>query len=379
MASFKSGLKGMALMYLAAMCSVLPAHKAYSQETDTPRYSLNYLIPHPAIPTDTIKLVFIGDVMMHSAQIGREMSPFLKDLRPMLSKADIAVANMEFPLAGKPHSGYPAFSAPDSVAEYMAGLGVDVFLTANNHIMDKGTAGLERTLEIYSGTKGVRFTGTFSSQVPDSTVNPLIMQAKGARIAFINFTYGVNSRLPSAGSGAGVRLMAKEDTRKLIERARQAKADFIVALPHWGQEYSLLHDTAQEEYASWLAEEGADAIVGAHPHVVQDTCTITGSNGRKVPVIYSLGNAVSNMSAPNTRLGLAATITLIRYFPGNVSLHDVKLDFLWCTLPGRLEDNYRTVLVEDGTVNREQWKIKSDHDNMLSTLKHVKERTGLGK
>ncbi|MBQ9184370.1 MAG: CapA family protein [Bacteroidales bacterium] len=333
----------------------------------------------PVIPSDTIRLVFIGDVMMHTAQLKRDFTPFLQDLKPLLSGADVAIANMEFPLGGEPHSGYPAFSAPDSIATYVAGLGADVFLTANNHILDKGTAGLERTLRQYGKIKGVKFTGTASEDYPDSLVNPLIIISKGAKIALVNFTYGTNAALPWEGSGTRVRLMKKEDTSELFERARSAGADFIIALPHWGDEYSLKHNKAQKEYAEWMAGEGAGVIIGTHPHVVQDTCSITAPDGRKVPVIYSLGNAVSNMSAPNTRLELAATVSLVRNFLGQVSLHDIQLEWLWCTLPGRLEDNYRTVRVREMTGRSELWKKESDYKNMISTLERVKEKTGIGK
>ena len=84
------------------------------------------------------------------------------------------------------------------------------------------------------------------------------------------------------------------------------QADFVIALPHWGTEYRLRHDADQGSWAEWLAAEGVDAVVGAHPHVVQDTTHIRG-----VPVIYSLGNTVSNMSAPNTRIGLLATLRFV--------------------------------------------------------------------
>ena len=87
---------------------------------------------------DTLSMVFIGDVMMHAKQLEYNFRTFLEPVRSRLEAADVAVANMEFTLAGEPYSGYPAFSAPDGYAEYLADCGVDVFLMANNHILDKG-------------------------------------------------------------------------------------------------------------------------------------------------------------------------------------------------------------------------------------------------
>ena len=333
----------------------------------------------PRIPSDSVRIFILGDVMLHSKQMGRDYTPFLEELKPLMKKADATVVNMEFPLGGKPYTGYPVFSAPDDYADYIKDIGADIFLVANNHIMDRGTEGLEKTLRKYAGMEGIKFTGAYSKDVADSLVNPLIINLKGAKIAFLNFTYGMNTGLPEPASGAGIRLMKKEDTKELFRRARKAGADIIIALPHWGVEYDLIHSKSQENYAKWLAEEGADVIIGSHPHVVQDTCNIVTSDGRKVPVAYSLGNAVSNMSAINTRLELAATVTLVRNFLGQVHLAGFKLDFLWCTLPEMLTDNYRTIIVEDRIGQRDKWLNASDYDNMISTLKRVKEKTGIGK
>ncbi|MBR1573708.1 MAG: CapA family protein [Bacteroidales bacterium] len=325
--------------------------------------------------SDTVSVIFIGDVMMHTRQLQYDCTSFLEGIRDRLASADLAVANMEFTLAGEPYSGYPCFSAPDVYAEYVRDCGVDVFLTANNHILDKGVKGLERTLEVYRKMPGVRFTGAARDTLEERGNHPLIVPVRGLRIALVNFTYGTN-----VGGGSDwpkVNRMDKADISRALERAREQGADFVVALPHWGEEYALTHNARQEEMARWLAEQGADAVVGAHPHVVQDTSVVTTSGGRKVPVIYSLGNAVSNMSAPNTRLELAVTLRFVLRPWDSPRMLAPRLDFLWCTLPGRLTDNYRTLCVRDWIGRREAWMQPSDYDNMLSTYERVKTVTGI--
>ena len=108
-------------------------------------------IPHPFFQTpDTVNIVIMGDMMMHRGQIANarvgedsfDFSECFQKIEHLIKGADIAVANMEFTLAGKPYTGYPCFSAPDSYAEAVAESGVDIFLTANNHILDKGTKGI---------------------------------------------------------------------------------------------------------------------------------------------------------------------------------------------------------------------------------------------
>ena len=306
-----------------------------------------------------MSICIIGDVMMHARQLQYDHSHFLDDLKPLLSEADLAIANAEFTLAGPPFTGYPAFSAPDGYLKSILDAGVDVLMTANNHILDRGSEGLERTLKQYAV-----FTGSGLDEAQYMRNNPLIVTVKGIRIALVNFTYGTN--LGPSAAYPRVSLMKKDEIGRQMKRAREL-ADFVIVLPHWGNEYELLHSPSQEAWAEWLVERGADAIVGAHPHVVQDTTHVKG-----VPVVYSLGNAVSNMSAVNTRLELAVVLKLAG---GRVL--EPELHFLWCTLPGKKTDGYRTVMVEEQVGRRKDWKDASDYDNMIKTLERVKKVTGI--
>lgn len=327
---------------------------------------------------DTVSVVFIGDVMMHEKQLHYDCAPFLEKIRSRLEGADLAVANMEFTLAGPPFTGYPAFSAPDSYAAYAASCGIDVFLTANNHILDKGVKGLRRTLERYREMKdssSVFFTGTSGDSLEAVATYPLILAVKGVRIAFVNFTYGTNAHTSAAWPK--VNLMEKPDIGEAMDRAKKRGADFIVALPHWGEEYRLNHSKKQEEMAAWLSSAGADAIIGAHPHVVQDSTLMRNADGRDVPVFYSLGNAVSNMSARDTRLELMVTLRFLKDSRGEVSMLPPKAEYLWCTLPGRLSDSYATIPVADFIGKRNLWKSPSDYDEMIRTYTRVKKAVGI--
>ena len=331
---------------------------------------LQILLPAvpPPVADDTVRVVFIGDVMMHKEQLGRDHSVFLSDIAPLLEEADMAVANAEFTLAGKPYTGYPAFSAPDSYVNSILEAGVDVLLTANNHILDKGPAGLKRTLGRYDG---IPYAGSGADRVSFEKNNPLIVLCKGVKIALVNFTYGTN--MEPECQYPRVAVMDEYEVAAQFERAKKANPDLIIALPHWGEEYKLRHNGSQEQWASKLVALGADAVIGAHPHVVQDTCFLSG-----VPVIYSMGNAVSNMSAKNTRLELAVELPVLRNRisgecrPGRPVLH-----FLWCTLPGKLTDNYMTVEVEKYRDKRYLWKDPEDYDNMMRTLERVRKATGI--
>lgn len=323
------------------------------------------LIPNAAPPrTDTLSVCLLGDVMMHSRQMEYNCTSFLEDLEPRIRKADISIANMEFTLAGKPYTGYPCFSAPDEYASYIASLGTDVFLTANNHILDKGKKGMARTLDIYrSMSDSALFAGSGADPEELASNTPLIIFRKGIRLALINFTYGTNT--PSGKGWPKVMYMNRDDLSEAIKRARQAGADFIIAIPHWGIEYTSVHSAEQEQWAEWLAGQGVSAIVGHHPHVVQDYGTT--KNG--TPVFYSLGNAVSNMSAKGTRLGLVVTLRFSNdILTGRKQMLDAELTPVWCTLPGKLINGYKTIETDKWKKRRADWIDPSDYDNMMQTI-----------
>lgn len=327
--------------------------------------------PQPAPPRpDTLSVFVIGDVMSHVPQLHYDCNTFFQYIKDTLAAADIAIANMEFPLGGAPYTGYPLFSGPDRYADYMASIGTDIFLTANNHILDRGQTGAKRTLEYYRAmSDSVRFTGAAGSEEERNANYPLIVDAKGIRLALVNFTYDTNGIYYSGWPNTNY--MDTTDVAAAIRRAKDQNADFIIALPHWGEEYQVIHSLAQERWASWMVGQGVDLIVGGHPHSIQDTAHIAG-----VPVIYSIGNAVSNQSQPGTQLELAATLRFVHQESGNTLL-EPQLHFMWCSRPGGLGNSYYTIFVDEWLGRRDEWLGKWEYDLMASTYDRLRAASGV--
>ena len=374
---------------VAAALFLYGSTSALSQELQSPQRWMNEL--HTVIPLfrpDTVTIRFLGDIMMHGKQIENahrggssyDFSSYFKLIKDKLAEADLTVANMEFALGGEPYSGYPAFSAPDEIATYAAGCGIDIFLAANNHIYDKGMSGAERTLDIYRelhDSHGIMFTGLASDPTEEGCNNPLMTAVKGIRLAFINMTYATNGGRRKGWPKVNY-LDNKEDMLLAINTAQGKYADIIIALPHWGNEYELRHSAEQENTARWLSDKGVDLIIGAHPHVVQDSTTIRNvKECRFTPTVYSLGNAVSNMSAKNTQLELMATVRIVRNTDGKVRQLPVELTFLWCSRPGGFNDSYTVIPVEEYLDKAYLWTGEWDHSNMVSTYERVKNTTGI--
>lgn len=329
----------------------------------------------PIFRQDTLTVCFMGDIMMHTKQIETarkasgtfDFSSYFSLIEDRIKSADLAVANMEFTLAGEPYTGYPCFSAPDSYATYLADVGFDIFLAANNHILDKESKGAERTAAVYRELKkerGILFTGLASDEDERAGNYPLTVRRKGISLAFLNFTYGTNLGATEHWPKTNY-LGKKEEVTKAFEASQ--KADVTIALPHWGPEYQLTHSDSQEERARWMVDNGADIIIGAHPHVIQDTTSING-----VPVIYSLGNAVSNMSAKDTQLELMATVRIVRHGNGDITVLPIELTWLWCSRPGGYSNDYTIIPVEEHIGHRDRWTGGWEYDKMMETYERIR-------
>lgn len=304
-------------------------------------------IPRPT-PADTAVLIFAGDAMQHSPQFkaalsagggrGYDYSECFALIAPEVARADYAVVNLEVPLDGEPYSGYPCFSAPDAYARALRDAGFDLFLTANNHTMDRGPRGVRRTIAALDSL-GVDHTGTWSS--PDGRA-PLYRRIGGINTAFLNYTYGTNG-IPVSG-GVEVSLIDVEAMAEEIAAARRDGAEFVIVTLHWGNEYEMKPSRSQRELARHIIELGADMIIGSHPHVVQPVTVERDSTGRDILVAYSLGNFLSNQTRPDTRGGAMVSARLVRDSAGTVRL-DTAVCFLHFTAKpgGSIGHNYRVV------------------------------------
>lgn len=255
--------------------------------------------------------------MQHKAQLDAALqsdgtydySGCFTQVTPEIEAADIAVCNFETTLGGAPYTGYPQFCSPDAYAEAVRDAGFDIFLTANNHCMDRRNRGLIRTLDVLDSL-GIKHLGTYRNQAERDSLYPYIIEHGGMRIALLNYTYDTNG-IPVAPPCI-VNYIDTTQIRADIRRARALKADCIIACLHWGTEYMLQPDSKQKKLEDWLYAHGVDHIIGGHPHVVQPVRTLPDYRNRPIRhlTVWSLGNYISNMSAPNTDHGLAVTLHL---------------------------------------------------------------------
>lgn len=287
---------------------------------------------------ERVTLLFVGDLMQHEAQIqaartsdgGYDYSDCFRHVKDEISRADIAVANLEVTLGGKPYRGYPSFSAPDEFLYAARDAGFDVLLTANNHCLDKGRRGLERTVLMLDSLH-IPHAGTYVSSDERAQRYPLLVEKNGIRIVLLAYTYATNGLTPTAPHV--VNYIDKAQMEEDILAARRMNPDVIIACMHWGVEYRSLPEQAERELADWLIAQGVDHVIGSHPHVLQPMEVRTdGHLYDKHLVVYSLGNFISNMSQVDTDGGAMVKLELKKLW-GVTRLEKCSYALVWTSRP----------------------------------------------
>lgn len=297
-------------------------------------------------------LLFVGDAMQHQAQldVARQLgggnsydySGCFTYIAPTVTEADYAVCNLEVPLGGGPdYTGYPCFSAPDSYAVALKDAGFDMFLTANNHCLDRRDRAARRTLAALDSL-GIDHVGTFHDSADRERKVPFIKDINGIKIGFLNYTYGTNGIEPR--EGAEIALIEKPRMAEEIRRTREAGAEIVVVAIHWGVEYVLLPNRNQEDIAGFLVDQGVDLIIGGHPHVIQPMKVVRNEKEQKdVLVVYSLGNFISNMKTADTRGGALVRARVERGADGKARFVRADYDTFLSAKPSGVGTNFMVV------------------------------------
>lgn len=287
-----------------------------------PSVNENYYLKADSIHRVTI--LAVGDAMAHmpqqnsAKQSDSEIYDFqsvFQFIEPLVKSADISIVNYETNAAGKPYSGYPRFSAPDTFIYALKDVGFNFFINANNHSADKGYVGLTRTIEVMEQWN-IEHTGTFKNKNERKKHYPFIKKINGMRIAILNYTYGINGNLLPKGT-----VINEIDTIQMaidIKKAKDSLSDAIVACLHWGVEDQRKPNHEQKATADFLFRQGVDVIVGSHPHTVQSMEWRKNSKLNKNQLVFwSLGNFVSNQRKRYNDGGLIVLFDVVKNIKEN--------------------------------------------------------------
>jgi poly-gamma-glutamate synthesis protein (capsule biosynthesis protein) len=249
-----------------------------------------------------LTLSFSGDLLIHSplyirAQAlaggsGYDFTPMFAEIRPYVEDPDLAFCHVETPMTPAPAASYPIFNTPPELATAIAKTGWDACDTASNHTLDQGEEGVGETLKALDRA-GVEHTGSATSEREDE--RPLILEAGGAKIAYLAYTSDTNG-IPVPQPYL-VNLFDPKQILADAKRAREAGADAVIVNLHWASEaapeYVTEPSPEQEQLAKTLSKsKDITAIVGQGPHIPQPIAELNGKT-----VVFSEGNLISNQGA----------------------------------------------------------------------------------
>ncbi|MDE5577741.1 MAG: CapA family protein [Oscillospiraceae bacterium] len=267
---------------------------------------------------NAFRITFSGDLILLEDQVkrayngtGYDFTDVFEYAEPYISSADYAIGVFEGPMAGE-EVGFSSsnfddgkelyLNFPDSFAEAVKNTGFDLVTTANNHVLDKGEQGALRTLDVLDKI-GLEHTGSYKSMEDKQKDHIKIAECGGIKMAVLSYTYGSNyiydpeltdgslSYITSVISGTeGERFeLLKGRVEQDFRDAKAMSPDLIIVLPHIGTQFSNSPDSEQEVWFDIFKENGADIILGDHPHVAEPVL-IENYNGKNVFTAYCPGN-----------------------------------------------------------------------------------------
>lgn len=310
------------------------AAETMSQETSSPSET-----PEPTEePVKTVNLTFTGDLMVHNYQYEAaydskkdkyDFSNNFTYVKKYLESADYTIGNLETTLAGRERgiSGYPTFNSPDSFASEIKESGYDLLTTANNHCVDKGVQGLERTIDVLSDL-GFDQIGTYKSKKKSEEI--FVKEICGIKIAFLSCTYGTNG---ITYEGEYHVQLLNESFYKKIKKARKL-ADYVIVIPHNGTEYQTNPSDIYRNQYHRMLESGADAVIASHPHILQpmeyEIIEEGDGSSRTGFILYSMGNFISSQTTEPRDAGVIFNMTIEKEGEKRAEIKEISVIPTWC-------------------------------------------------
>jgi len=238
--------------------------------------------------TDTVQVVITGDIMLGGLPeqaMRRSKDPFA-GFAQVFQGADIRIGNLECVISdqGEAEPDKPnVFRVHPRAMRYVR-RHFDAVGLANNHSGDYGPIAFADMLKrLKQAGVGVYGGGSDLQQAHE----PWVIERKGVRVAVLGYNEFQPRSFEADHDKPGIAWSEDEQVLRDITRVRsQGLADVLIAVMHWGWEDPLANQR-QRQLARLMIDAGVDAVIGGHPHLVQDTEIYQGK-----PVFYSLGNFV---------------------------------------------------------------------------------------
>ncbi len=348
--------------------------------------------------TTSLSLVMVGDNLIHSSVYkdaqrlaggkGYDFKPIIEYVKEKVQNYDLAYYNQETVLGGTQLgvSDYPTFNSPQEAGDAMIDAGFNLVSLATNHTMDRGEKAILSSIEYWKGKEDVLAVGTYESEEERNKVQ--IREENGIKYALLNYTYGTNGISVPSGKEYLVNVWPtdlklndperdedyqnyKEQVKKDIEAVRD-QVDVLMVAMHWGVEYTHNPTDYQVDSAKFLAENGVDIVIGAHPHVIQPVTWIGDTL-----VIYSLGNFVSAQLQDqnyNKMVGLMTSLNITKTVKDgktSIKIDNVENELLFTYYNKASWSNFKVIPFSNENIGKYLSNYKSVYDTYKAVVQKM--------
>ena len=222
----------------------------------------------------SVRLRAVGDVLLWTRNGKKPFDLIQHELR----QKDLLFGNLETVLSesGDPSRKRWVNTNPPEAGEYLKEAGFDIQSVANNHTLDMGQEGFEKTLSVLEG-HGIAYVGGTRGDDPP---RGLVIERNGIRLGFLAYTSGMFRSPPGVTVS---RLKRKAIINEI--RALKDRCDHIIVSLHWGIENVYYPSPGQVRLAHDLIDNGVALILGHHSHTIQGL-----ERYKDGLIAYSLGN-----------------------------------------------------------------------------------------
>ncbi|MDO4865637.1 MAG: CapA family protein [Clostridia bacterium] len=319
--------RALALALAALLCAAAPLATAEANPT-----------LEPVQPLRSARIRAVGDLMAHQKQLdyalqadgSYDFHPQYALVADSLADADYTIANLETTIGkygSMAYSGFPLFNSPEALLQAVKDAGVDFLTLANNHMLDRYYEGMLNTV---NAVEAHGFDHGGANRSPEERDAPVVVEVNGIKLGMLCYTQmtnGMEDFCNSAVREFGINYMRKANYKQDVRKLRDAGAEVVIAMPHWGEEYFRRPEQNTVNQAKLLIAAGVDVILGSHPHMVQPVEFVTAKDDegheRTGLVAYCLGNFISNMSKRYTDSGIILDFTLRERQDGSFAVEDV--------------------------------------------------------
>ena len=334
-------------------------------------------------PSAVIHLAAAGDLTVSDRVVasGGESYDYTKaflDVGHLLGTADISLLNFEGNLVGAPY-GTSYMSAPDHMMETLNDAGVDLIQLANSYSIKTGMSGLADTIFAVQRA-GMEPLGVYPDNASfNKSGGYTICTVKGIRIAFVAFTKGMDGMTLPPKNLNCVNLLYEDydsnyrtvDTKRItsiMNRVNKENPDLIVALVHWGSEFNDAVSPTQEKICKLLLENGADAILGTHPHYLQK---MEFDAEKGTFVAYSLGDFFSDATRKGSEYSVVLDLEISQYPDGSTKITNFSYTPIFTVAD---EEYLRVVRIHDTMHAYDQGYIGKVTESTYNSMKNALER-----